>query len=165
MRHASRMASVIGHEGAKKLIASLPEEKDEAELTAKAVQNIDKLLQAPYESLGSIEGHLEGINLHATPRFIVYEQRTGKAVTCLFGQFREELMEKIKSSLEERVVVAGRLYRNSKGEPVRIKLRSASDLQVFGRDLKILRMADLRGSDRDFTGGLSVQEYVRRMRG
>jgi hypothetical protein len=165
LRHASRMTRVIGQEGANRLIASVPEEANEAEVTRKSAENIAKLMQAPYTSLGSIEGHLEGINLHAQPRFIVYEARTKKAVTCLFGPFRNELMDKIKDSLEHRVSVSGRLYRNAKGEPVRIRLFSPSDLKVFGVDLKVMPFRALGGSDRDFTGGESSHEYIRRMRG
>jgi len=164
MRHARRMTNVLGHDGANRIIVSIPK-KAEAEVTPKAYQNISGLLKAPYASLGSIEGHLEGINLHQSPRFIIYEQGTNKAVSCQFGPFRNELMDKIKDSLEKRVLVSGRLHRNAKGEPARIQLLSPDDLKVFDSDLKVLPFKRLRGSDPDFTSGESVSDYIRRMRG
>ena len=158
------MTSVLGYDGASRIIVSIPK-KAEAEVTPKAYQNISELLNAPYTSLGSIEGHLEGINLHQSPRFIIYEQGTNQPVSCHFGSFRGELMDKIKDSLEKRVLVSGRLHRNAKGEPAKITLLSADDLKVFESDLKVLPFRRLRGSDPDFTSSEAIPDYIRRMRG
>lgn len=166
MKNAERMTSAIGHRGANRLIASVVEQEGEAEVTHKAAENIIKLIAfSPYASIGSVEGHLEGINLHGSPKFIVYETRTKKAVTCQFGKFREELMEKIKRSLEHRVLVSGFLYRNAKGEPGKVLLRSADDLKVFGQDLRVLPFRKLKGSDPEFADGEPAHIYIGGMRG
>jgi hypothetical protein len=166
MQRAQRLTNAIGQDGARALIASLPQETKEvvAEITHKTAENIARLLPAASVALGSVEGHLEGINLHNRPRFIVYEHRTGKAVTCLYGNLK--LMETIKSSLEKRVIVSGKLARNAKGEPLRITLASLEDLRVLGsEDLKILPFKKLRGSDPDFTGEMTTEEFIRSIRG
>ncbi len=170
MRYAERITRTISGTDRKRVIASVPIQENEVgqaevEITEKSASNLAKLIPAPYVSLGSVEGHLEGINMHSNPRFIVYEKRTGKAVTCWFGTLRDELMDKIKDSLESRVSVSGRLSRNAKGEPVRIKLLNPDGLKVFEKDLKVLPFKDLRGSDKDFTRGLSIRDFIRSIRG
>jgi hypothetical protein len=146
------------------LVASLPEEKNKRiEITHNAVKNLARLLPAASSALGSVEGYLEGINLHRNPRFIVYESRTGKAITCTFGSL--ELTQKIKDNLQQRVVAFGRVVRNTKGEPLRITLSSIDDLKVFDKDLKVLPFRELRGSDPDFTGDLTTEEFIKRNRG
>jgi hypothetical protein len=76
-----------------------------------------------------------------------------------------DLLQKVKDSLDRRVIVSGKLSRNSKGEPIRIKLDSPNDLKVFATDLKVLPFEKLRGSDRDFTGGLKSHEFIKLVRG
>ena len=170
MLRAERLTNVIGHDGATAVIASLPEEKNKAiEITQKTATHIARLLPAASSGIGSVEGYLEGINLHKRPRFIVYESRTGKAVTCNFGTLRKSevshVTEVVKESLQSRVVVSGRIFRNAQAEPLRISVSSVDDLKVFGKDLKVLPFEKMRGMDPDFTGGMSTQEFIRSIRG
>jgi hypothetical protein len=41
----------------------------------------------------------------------------------------------------------------------------AQDLQVLAEDLKILPFRSLGGSDPNFTGDLSTEEFIRKIRG
>ena len=162
MRRAERLTSVLGREGTRAIVASVPEQQAEVEITKRSALNLERLLPEASTSLGSVEGHLEGINLHRNPRFIVYQGGTNKAVTCGFGAL--ELRERIKDSLEHRVSVSGRLWRNARGEPVRIKLFSTDDLKVFGSDLKILPFRDVRACDPEFTAELTTEQFLRSAR-
>jgi len=74
-------------------------------------------------------------------------------------------MEKVKKFLGARVQVSGIVSRNEKGEPVRVLLEKETDLKIFGFDLKILPFKKLGGSDPDFTGDLSTEEFIRKIRG
>ena len=46
-----------------------------------------------------------------------------------------------------------------------INMREYSDLKIFGKDLKILPMRELGGSDPNFTGDLSTEEFLADIRG
>jgi len=74
-------------------------------------------------------------------------------------------LEKIKASLGRRVRVRGLISRNLRSEPRQVMLYRAEDLEIFGEDLKVLPFRSLGGSDPDFTGDLSTEEFIRRIRG
>lgn len=160
---AKEMTTVIGTEGTQKIIASAPELQSEVEITERSAKTLAELLPTPYRSIGSVEGFLETVSVHNGHKFIVYEGKTGKAVTCHFPRLR--LMERVKESLGKRVIVSGLLARNPKNEPVRITISKDTDFRVFDEDLKVLPFKDLGGSDPDFTGSVTTEEFIRRIRG
>jgi hypothetical protein len=165
MHRAQHLAHLIGERGPQAIIASVPEAQTNnvVEITRRSADNLEKLIPAAYKALGSVEGYLETISIHRNNRFVVYQGLTGKAVSCHFPKL--DLMDKIKNSLGARVQVSGLLSRNEKGEPVKVLLQQPSDLKVFGPDLKVLPFKQLGGSDPDFTGNLSTEDFIKAIRG
>ncbi|HEY2390116.1 MAG TPA: hypothetical protein VGK22_03000 [Candidatus Angelobacter sp.] len=163
MRKAEHLTSLIDERGARAIVASIPETEKAVEITRHSATNIQKLIPEAYTAIGSVEGLLETISVHKNKKFIVYQGMTGKAVTCQFPKL--ELMDKVKQFLGERVQVSGIISRNEKGEPVRVLLQKESDLKIFGYDLKILPFKKLGGSDPNFTGDLSTEDFIRKIRG
>lgn len=163
MNRVEKMTSIIGHNGTEIIRASIPEDDAVIEITQRAYHNLQQLIPEAYKSVGSIEGVMEAISVHKRHFFIVYENLFGKAVTCEFHGL--ELLDKVKESLGRRVLVRGIVSRNSRSEPRSVRLESESDFQVFEHDLKVLPFRLLGGTDPRFTGGLSTEEHIRRIRG
>jgi hypothetical protein len=163
MIRAQKMTSVIGHDSARALIASIPESDAETEITQTSVNNLKILLPEASKSYGSIEGTLEAISTHKRLAVVVYESLHGKAVACEIRN--KDLLPKVKESLDKRVLVTGLISRNAKSEARKVIIERPEDFKVFGEDLKILPFRRLGGSDPDFTGNISTDEFIRRIRG
>jgi hypothetical protein len=162
MHKAEHMTDVIGRDGMTAVVAADVTNQQEVEITKQSFKNLKNLLPEAYKSLGSIEGRLEGISIHHGERFVVYDSISGKGVTCLFPKLK--LTPKAKEHLGDRVQVSGLLSRNAKGEPVRIRIDKPERFRVFGSDLAMLSMRSLGGSDPDFTGGMSTEDFIRSIR-
>lgn len=162
MAKVKRLTGTIGDKGPRAIMASLPETKSFIEITYRSAENIKKLLPTATRTLGSVEGRLEGISVRGYTRFIVYEGLTDKGVSCTSPKLN--LLDKAKDSLGSRVQVTGIVHRNKRGEPIRVVIQNPNDFKVFGVDLNILPLEQLGGSDPDFTGTLSTDEFIRRIR-
>jgi hypothetical protein len=127
------------------------------DVTIKAADNIVKLLPIRREAIGSVEGDLEAINLHKTARVLIYHSITKKAVTCQFDPDR--FMDTVKDYLGKRVIAFGKLYKNIKGDTLRVAL----DRLMLADDLKIRE--DEAWGEPEFTKTTSTAEYIRRIRG
>lgn len=163
MNRAQKMTNILGHDGATKLVASIPQTSSETDITVVSATNLRKLLPEASKSLGSIEGKLEGISVHGRLDVVIYESIHGKAVTCHIAN--ADLLGKIKETLGSRVKVTGLVSRNAKAEPRKVTVERPEDFKVFGSELKILPFRRLAGSDPDFTGDFSSEEYIREIRG
>jgi hypothetical protein len=163
MNRAQRMTNVLGHDGAQKLVASIPNTAAETDITTTSAVNLRKLLPEASKSLGSIEGMLEGVSIHKKLDVIVYESLHGKAVTCHIAN--ADLIGKVKESLGMRVQAKGIISRNARSEPRAVTVQRPEDFKVFGSDLKILPFRRLGGSDPDFTGDLTTEEFIHSVRG
>lgn len=163
MYRAQKMTNVLGHDGARALIASVPNGDAVTEITAVSASNLRKLLPEASRSIGSVEGKLEAISVHKRLAVVVYESLHGKAVTCEIRN--ADLLPKIKESLDKRVMVTGIISRNSKSEARKVIIERPEDFKVFGEDLKILPFRRLGGSDPDFTNGLTTDDFISNIRG
>ena len=150
-----RLVKIIGNHGVTGIHVNYQDSN--AEATARASANIDQLLPTRYHSLGSVEGRLEMISLHARPRFVVYDSATNKAISCTFTN---DWLDRVKEALGCRVNVEGTVHWNAKGEPVRVE---SADLRVFKRR-KLPTIEEVAGSCPDITDGLPAEEYLRRLR-
>ena len=159
MRKVQGMVSLIHKNGAKGFVASVPEVQQSVEVSEKAAKTISELLPAKTEALGSVEGRLEAISIHGGKKFVIYHSISKKAVNCHFEQ--EGIMEKVLQSLGSRVIVSGEIFSNAKGEPVKVAVSGFGLIEGTGR---IPTVAELTGSDPDFTGGLSTEDYIRSIR-
>lgn len=157
LRHVRRLIKLIGHDGTRGLrVADL---EATVALTARAAANVEPLMKIRHKAIGSIEGKLDTSSVHRAPRFIVYQSRTKKAVTC---RFETGLLESAKAALGRRVLVAGIIHSNVMDEPVRV---DAERIRPLRQPSELPGTSDLAGSDADFTGGVGSAEYVRRLRG
>jgi nucleotide-binding universal stress UspA family protein len=127
--------------------------------TARTTENIKKVVEKArlYVDYGTIEGRLEEISIHGPTRFAVWDELTDARTDCLIGDDRlGEAMELLR--MRKRVAVSGRIhYRNQQPKTVEVEeirtLRGMDD---------ILKLEDI--PPMDITGGLSSEEYIRRMR-
>ena len=121
-----RIVRGIGKDGIEGIVVAGPERS--VTISPEASAHMDQLVPVKYRSLGSAEGTLETISVHGSPRFTIYHSRTKKAIRCDIPATDSTLLDRAKESLGRRVIARGRLERNARGEPIRIK---AKELYIF----------------------------------
>lgn len=159
LRAVEKMVEGIGKENAK-LSISAPDEEP-VEISPAVAENVKRAVEKAervgtlYE-VGTIEGMLEEISTHGRDNFTIWEVLTNHRVECAVAN--AEQFENAKQWLRGRVAVSGRIkYKNRK--PVTIAVEQMR--------LMKLRTALPQPSDIgkvDITGGISSEEYVRRLR-
>ena len=82
-------------------------------ITRRASAHIERILPHGY-SVGSVEGRLEGLNIHGQTQFTVYDTVTGRAVQCYF---KDVQLEDVKDAVGRKVLVSGNLRRDPSGRP------------------------------------------------
>jgi hypothetical protein len=112
----------------------------------------------PPREVTSIDGILELISVRGHPHVSVEEHGTGRRIRCTLP---DDLLEKAKSALGQRVVIEGVTYFTPAGEPS--LLTEVSDLWIRPNETR--RLERLRGSAPDFTEGQAAEDYVRDIRG
>jgi hypothetical protein len=163
MHKAQVLTNLIGENGMHAVVASVPNTDKKTEITRRSAVNIDLLIPEASHALGSVEGTLEVISIHRGNRFVIYQHGTSKAVSCFYAKL--PLLDRIKGALGQRVMASGELFRNAKGEPVKLKLGQESQLKIFGSEsLPVYELLSLAGSDPDFTGDWSTEEFIRHIR-
>jgi hypothetical protein len=49
--------------------------------------HVDEVIGIPHESIGTVEGKLEALNVHERPpRFAIYDLLTHRRIECYFGR-------------------------------------------------------------------------------
>ena len=99
------------------LRVAAPEMHATAAITKLTAANIDVVFTHGY-SLGSIEGHIEGLNIHGQPYFTVYDEVTDRAVRCYF---KRPDLEKVLGATGSKVVVHGQVRRDPTGRPSQVR--------------------------------------------
>jgi hypothetical protein len=114
------------------------------------------------EQVGSIEGRLIEVNTyHGKPAIRLTERKSGAEVWCIVPEaFQHEIAE--HTSIEDvwrgsRVVVRGRIMYGFDGKISRVEAASV-------RRVEARSVSEEQISDKDFTGGLTVTEYLERLR-
>ena len=79
-------------------------------------KQVERILLAGNESLASVEGRLEAINIHRTSTFTIWDRVSRYPVRCHFERSPESI-EKVKGLLERRVIVRGRVRYFFNGIP------------------------------------------------
>lgn len=162
MRHARKLTKLMGNQGVSGLaVVSVNGRGDErVDITPKAAVNIAQLLSpARRHAIGSVEGRVETVSIRGSPRCIIYHSRTKKAITCVSDD--EDLLKQAAAALGRRILVRGVVYYNARGEPVKV---AADGIRVLRERHELPTTADLAGSDPDFTGGVSAEEFLRQQR-
>lgn len=85
----------------------------------------DRILRGGYWNFGSLEGDLEEVNLHKTLSFIIWDRVSRAPVKC-FVPNTPQWKDKVKSLLERRIFVQGRIRYFTNGVP-----RSVSEVVDF----------------------------------
>lgn len=98
----------------------------EVSLSKRMVANIDELIGPHLESIGSVEGELEGLIIHGRRRFLIFEALSGRQVTCYFGD--RIPWEEIIRAFGQRVSATGYVRARRTGEKLSIQV---SRLRVF----------------------------------
>lgn len=152
---AQKLMRVVQKDGTRIAVASY-RMKDVAP-TAAAVEHIRQVVDKAriYIDYGTIEGRLEEVSVHGGAHFAIWEVLTGYRIECAVTL---ERLEEAKALLGQRVAVSGRVrYRNHIPKSIQVenirRLRDAKELPQL-KDMPAI----------DITGGLSSEEYMRRMR-
>jgi hypothetical protein len=131
--------------------------KNEVTVTDRAFEHIeDVVLRARvYVDHGTIEGQLDEISVHESPVAFIWERFPVRRIKCVIAQ---EQVEQVKELLGRRVALTGRIsYRNHK--PVLVQVEA---IRAMRDDSELPDIRDIQPID--ITGGLSPEEYVRRLR-
>jgi len=127
--------------------------KQESHITEKTLENVQGLTQVTFSGYGSVVGNLESITVHKRNEFRVWDETTGKAVTCKFELQQED---KVKALLRQRVTVSGMIYANSSGAPVKL---DAEALELAERGT-LPTIQEMSGLVSDFTEGMTLKQYL-----
>jgi hypothetical protein len=127
--------------------------------TPKLATNVDQVIGPRYSTIGAVEGKLEMISIRKFPRFGITHSISGKSVKC---RFQPEMLEQVKDALGKRVSAAGIVYYNAQGDPVRVDVEW---IRVLRAKHELPSASEIGGSDPNFTGGLSTEDYMRSLRG
>ena len=90
---------------------------DEPIVTRKTSAEVERILPHGY-AIGSVEGTLEGLNIHGQPTFVVYDAVSRRAVRCFFQAAQ---LESAKDAVGQKVIVSGRLRRDPSGRPQQVR--------------------------------------------
>ena len=112
---------------------------------------------AKYRTIGSLIGRLGQIDVDNRREFRLFDRHTDWATPVTHGP---EHLGALTAALGTTVIVSGQLWRGANRKPLRLEFRK---LRVIDFDSR-RSLDDLIGIAPDFTGGLSSEEYVRRLR-
>lgn len=128
----------------------------------RAIERAHPAVDRSRAEVGSIEGEYLEIGHHyGHPAIKLRERKTGAEVWCWVSESDfERFSDRVKVAdvwRHKRVRARGKLYYNSSGDLLRVEAR---DAQLM--DVARVRLEEVR--DPNFTGGLSVSEYLNRLR-
>lgn len=83
-------------------------------LTRQVAINVDELIAPRLRSVGTIEGRLEGINIHAREAYAtMYDPLDDSAIRCFFAR---DLLDAVTAAFGSRVAVFGEILSRPTGE-------------------------------------------------
>ena len=95
------------------------------QMTADLSTHVEVILGNTVTSIGTVEGRLEGVNVHGGSRyFAVYDDLTGERIQCHFGH--RISAHDIGLAVEKRVAVQGEIRYRENGEIVSVNALSLS---------------------------------------
>ncbi len=127
-------------------------------VTERIAVRIDELIGQSYLSEGTIEGRLEMVTVHQTPYFRIYDAIHGLGIPCYFDQ---EILEQVRSGLNKRVIVSGRIRSDRIGKPESMRV---SNIEVLEPRPERVTPSKLRGLGRGMTEGKLAEDYLRELR-
>lgn len=128
-------------------------------ISEKVIRSIECLLGPKYQSVGSVTGSLDSITVHRGHEFRVWDEHSGKPVTC---HFPKEMLTQVKDVLKSRVLVYGLIQRNAEGTPISIKVEGIEKLKA---ESELPTIQEMSGLVDDITDGKTIDEYLEGIRG
>lgn len=130
-----------------------------------SIEHVDRplaesLTTDDYEDIGSLVGTVELIGSKPTPYFLLREQATETAVPVYFTSVYQHA---VLEAYRRRVEVFGRIRYDAAGTP--LDVRDIGALEVLPLASELRSLDSFIGAIPDMTGGLSVEEYMDRIRG
>jgi len=114
---------------------------DQTEISANLQRNVDRILESVHQEGGTVEGHLDVINIHGPNHyFAVYDDLTGDRIECRFGPAVP--LAKIASAVGKRVSVEGEISYRRSGDITQV---AADKLIVFPDDSELPTARDVLG--------------------
>jgi hypothetical protein len=148
-------------------LSETPKHVASAELTAGGVQvqiddefrgAIDEFIGGEVQSVGSVTGWLDGLNVHSSNLAYLYPG-DGTSIAC---EFADSALGAVKAALKKRVRIAGLLTRRlNSNRPVRVRILELEELPP-NSDLPLF--SSLVGLSPEATGGMSSEDYLARLR-
>jgi len=134
-----------------------------AEITyAAAVEARKRMPVGHVDSVGSIDGMLELIDVHGGLYVAINRKLDDKRVKASFERSGKKMQNLVKRLLGRRVLATGIVKWDDKGQPREITISHLASHEQPRGGRSIL---DMYGSDPNFTGDLTPEEYIRRQRG
>lgn len=109
-------------------------------LSSRLVAHVEAVLAPELESIGTVEGKLEGLITHGKSRFLIFDPITGRQVICYFSGRIE--WQDVLRAFGKRVAASGLIRSRRSGEKVSI---SASRLHVLPADDELPSASDVLG--------------------
>ena len=113
-------------------------------LSSRLVANVEAVLAPEFQSIGTIEGKLEGLIIHGKKRFYIFDPLTGRQVTCYFtDRFTDRFgWQNVLQAFGKRVAASGLIQSRRSGENVSIQVNR---LHVFPLDEELPSVTDVLG--------------------
>jgi hypothetical protein len=132
---------------------------ERAPITTTISRSVGFLIDAAFESEGSIVGNLDSITVHRSHEFRVWDEFSGCAVTC---KFRRDMLDEVKGGLKRRVLVHGTIKRNIHSLPVNIMV---SGIEAQLTESQLPTIEEMSGLVDDITAGSTLREHLEDLRG
>lgn len=128
------------------------------ELTSRTITTAQEFFGTIWEDMGTIEGTLEIISVQSGYLFAIYDAISQKRIEC---HFKSEQLDRIKAALGRRVLVTGSIRYNRRGETLSVRV---DEVNIIAEDQTLPSVEKMAGLAPEITDGLSITEYLRRLR-
>jgi hypothetical protein len=162
LRVAEKATRNLGTDASRAMLLTLlvdNEPRRSIEVTHRASINARAAARARLNSLGSVIGTLDSVNVHSGRSAGLWTARGGRRVEVKFGP---DQLDDVKNYLGQHVEVWGRIARNADDQALIVQARRFTALPAPEAGQ---RLSELRGIAPNLTDGESVDAYLERLRG
>lgn len=106
-------------------VLKLGSETHVVSITKDIARNIDEIIGPRFESYGSIEGCLDGANIHKDPYFHIYTALNDRLIKC---NVDKKMTQRMLDCLGQRVYIYGLIQSRNDGERVSILVQEIESL-------------------------------------
>jgi hypothetical protein len=127
--------------------------------TPELASNADKLITANfYDMPSSVDGKLEIVNVHAGPKFSIFDDITRREIRC---RFPESMLEQVRKNLGKKITASGIVrFNSSTDSPTAINV---DEIETLEADESIPSLEEMPVIN--VTGGsMSAEEFIRNQR-